>query len=96
MHDLDIVAVADHAVYAVGTAQFVEGAARRSFPVYAACSPSLILRFPNYYGGPTQWGRTNFPCSEYLVEHMISLPIYPELTDQQVSCLIMGINEFYG
>ncbi len=35
------------------------GSGRSSPPVYAACSPYLILRFPNNNGGPTHRGKTS-------------------------------------
>lgn len=38
----------------------------------------------------------DFPRSEDLVKRMLSLPIYPELTDDQVAYVIATITEFYN
>jgi len=36
----------------------------------------------------------DFPHSEYLAEHCLSLPIYAELQDEEINKVIMSINEF--
>ncbi len=36
----------------------------------------------------------NFPNAEYLSEHCLSLPMYPELTDDEVNYVIQKVNEF--
>lgn len=36
----------------------------------------------------------DFPNSEYLAAHCISLPMYPELTDEQVNQVIQAVNTF--
>jgi len=38
----------------------------------------------------------DFPNAEYLSEHCLSLPMYPELTDEDVEYVIDAINEFKG
>jgi dTDP-4-amino-4,6-dideoxygalactose transaminase len=36
----------------------------------------------------------DMPNAEYLAEHCVSLPMYPELTDDQISYVIEIINAF--
>jgi len=50
---------------------------------------------------PTHWQKGlnldfSLPVSERLAEEVISLPMYPELTDEQVNYVIKCVNEFYG
>lgn len=37
----------------------------------------------------------DFPMSEYAAEHILALPIYPELTTEMQDCVIGAIKEFY-
>ncbi|SKB93819.1 DegT/DnrJ/EryC1/StrS family aminotransferase [Daejeonella lutea] len=36
----------------------------------------------------------DLPNSEYLADHCVSLPMYPELSDEQISLVIKTVNEF--
>ena len=36
----------------------------------------------------------DFPSSEYLADHCLSLPIYPEMTDKMVEKVIQEINKY--
>jgi dTDP-4-amino-4,6-dideoxygalactose transaminase len=38
--------------------------------------------------------RGDFPNSEYLADHCVSLPMYAELTDEEVNHVIASINKF--
>ncbi len=38
----------------------------------------------------------DFPISEYAAEHIIALPIYPELTDEMKAYVVEKIEEFYA
>ena len=38
----------------------------------------------------------SLPVSEKLAKEVISLPMYPELTDEQVNYVIKKVKEFYG
>jgi dTDP-4-amino-4,6-dideoxygalactose transaminase len=38
--------------------------------------------------------KNDFPNSEYLSEHCLSLPMYPELTDEEVNYVIEKVNNF--
>jgi len=38
----------------------------------------------------------NLPYTEQLAEEVISLPMYPELTNEQVEYVISCVKEFYG
>jgi dTDP-4-amino-4,6-dideoxygalactose transaminase len=38
----------------------------------------------------------DFPLSEAAAEHTLALPIYPELTDDQLSYVVDKIREFYS
>jgi len=37
----------------------------------------------------------DFPESEYAAEHTLALPIYPELSDDQIEYVVTIIKEFY-
>lgn len=50
---------------------------------------------------PTHWQKNlnldfSLPVSERLAKEVISLPMYPELTNEQVDYVIKCVNEFYG
>jgi dTDP-4-amino-4,6-dideoxygalactose transaminase len=38
----------------------------------------------------------SFPVSEHLANHIISLPMYPELTTEQLDYIIEQIEQFYS
>jgi dTDP-4-amino-4,6-dideoxygalactose transaminase len=38
--------------------------------------------------------RGDFPCSEFLAEHCVSLPMFPELTDEEVNLIIDSVNNY--
>jgi dTDP-4-amino-4,6-dideoxygalactose transaminase len=40
------------------------------------------------------FGKTNFPVSEMLAKEILSIPIYPELTDEQKNYIVDKIKEF--
>lgn len=42
------------------------------------------------------YNKGDFPNSEYLAEHCISLPMYPELTEEEVQRVINCVNNFNG
>jgi dTDP-4-amino-4,6-dideoxygalactose transaminase len=42
-----------------------------------------------------KWQKTeNFPCAEFLASRVLSLPVYPELTDEEVEYIINVVNRF--
>ncbi|MCI9448831.1 MAG: DegT/DnrJ/EryC1/StrS family aminotransferase [Clostridiales bacterium] len=40
----------------------------------------------------SNYGEDDFECGEYLFEHCISLPMYPELTDEEINRVIHVVN----
>ncbi len=42
-----------------------------------------------------KYKKGDFPVAEYQAERILSLPIYPELTNEQVNAVITAIKEFY-
>lgn len=42
-----------------------------------------------------KYKKSDFPVAEYQAERILSLPIYPELTNEQVNVVITAIKEFY-
>lgn len=40
-------------------------------------------------------GRGSFPVTEKLADSIISLPMYPEITEEEIDYIVMKINEFY-
>jgi dTDP-4-amino-4,6-dideoxygalactose transaminase len=40
------------------------------------------------------YNKGDFPNSEYLASHCISLPMFPELTDEEVNYVIETVNKF--
>lgn len=51
------------------------------------CHLQKAYRFLNYHKG-------DFPNSEYLAEHCISLPMFPEMTDQNINHVIECLNNY--
>lgn len=41
-------------------------------------------------------GQGSFPVAEYLAEHCVSLPMYPELSEEDVRKVIDAINDYHG
>jgi dTDP-4-amino-4,6-dideoxygalactose transaminase len=38
----------------------------------------------------------DFPCSEHLAENGLSLPMFAELTDEQIGYVAQSIKQFFG
>jgi dTDP-4-amino-4,6-dideoxygalactose transaminase len=51
--------------------------------------PAAIHQQPVYAGS----GLGSFPNAEWLAEHVLSLPCYPELADDEVDCVIKAVRE---
>ena len=45
---------------------------------------------------PLGYSKGDFPVSEQLAQEVLSLPVYPELTDVQMESVVMRISEFYN
>lgn len=52
-------------------------------------------RVPNHKQSGLGLAHFSLPLTEQLAKEVISLPIYPELTDQQVECVISAVRDFY-
>ena len=51
---------------------------------------------PNHWHKPLSLSRFKLPYTEKLASEVISLPIYPELTNEQVDYVIKKVREFYS
>lgn len=45
---------------------------------------------------PLGYSKGDLPVSEQLAQEVVSLPVYPELTDAQMESVVMRISEFYN
>lgn len=45
---------------------------------------------------PLGYSKGDLPVSEQLAQEVVSLPVYPELTDAQMEAVVMRISEFYS
>ncbi len=45
---------------------------------------------------PLGYSKGDFPVSEQLAQEVLSLPVYPELTDAQMEAVVTRISEFYS
>jgi dTDP-4-amino-4,6-dideoxygalactose transaminase len=69
-------------------------------PAYAARGPRSEVRDPRSEArGPRSdgggWRPGQFPVSERLAAEILSLPIYPEMTEEQVERVVCGVKEFF-
>ena len=45
---------------------------------------------------PLGYAKGDLPVSEQLAQEVVSLPVYPELTDAQMETVVTRIGEFYN
>jgi len=43
-----------------------------------------------------RYGKGDFPVSEYLANHELSLPMYAEMTDKQIQTVITSVRDFFA
>jgi dTDP-4-amino-4,6-dideoxygalactose transaminase len=41
------------------------------------------------------YGRGDFPVSEHAADHTLALPIYPELSEDQIAYVVEHLKKFY-
>ncbi len=51
---------------------------------------------PNHWHKGLSLSHFSLPYTERLAKEVISLPMYPELTDQQIRCVIDCVHNFYA
>ena len=51
---------------------------------------------PHMQGAYAEWANRSYPITERIHREVVSLPISPVLTDEDVSCVIASINSFRG